>query len=290
MQRSVEIEYSMRYARCGAVVIVVDPPSFRPQEGEPRGILTFTAQDRREQIQLIIDLRRAVDLLTTRPDVDPHRIAYLGISYGGAMGGLLAAVEDRLEAFVLVVGDGGLVTHVTSPGALTAPADEFYVEYGAWIDEMWPIEPIHFIAHASPTPILFQNALQDQFSDPQDALRYQEAAGEPRQVIWYDSEHWPLPDAAFTDSAKWLQPYIGAGRLYLLPSPNYHLSVLVIDRLLITWLFLTLVSLVFLIWHQNRGGRRFRQWHIKWFVLVAFLGSIGVLFYLRSQKSEQPIG
>ena len=31
------------------------------------------------------------------------------------MGGLLAGVEDRLRAYVLQVGDGGLVTHMTGP-------------------------------------------------------------------------------------------------------------------------------------------------------------------------------
>ena len=54
---------------------------------------------------MIIDLRRAVDLLASRSDVDPERIAYLGVSYGGMMGGLLASIEDRLQAYVLIVGD-----------------------------------------------------------------------------------------------------------------------------------------------------------------------------------------
>ena len=71
MQHSMEPEFGMRYAHYGAVVIYVDPPSFRPQDTGPRGILTFTEQDRQEQMQLIIDLRRAIDLLMARPDVDP---------------------------------------------------------------------------------------------------------------------------------------------------------------------------------------------------------------------------
>ena len=93
-----ELEFGMRYAEYGAVVIYVDPPSFRPQDTGARGILTFTEQDREEQIQLIIDLRRAIDLLMIRPDVDPERIAYLGVSYGGAMGGVLAGIDHRLKA------------------------------------------------------------------------------------------------------------------------------------------------------------------------------------------------
>jgi dienelactone hydrolase len=69
-------------ARLGAVVIAIDAP-FARRSGEP---IAFTRRDREEQIQLIVDLRRAVDLLRARADVDDDRIAYLGISYGAAIG------------------------------------------------------------------------------------------------------------------------------------------------------------------------------------------------------------
>lgn len=216
MQHSMELEFGMRYAQYGAVVIYVDPPSFRPQDTGPRGILTFTEQDREEQIQLIIDLRRAIDLLMARPDVDPERIAYLGVSYGGAMGGLLAGIDHRPKAYVLIVGDGGFVTHQTNPANLTMSLDEFAEEHKTWIDAMWPIEPIHYVSHASPTPLLFQNALRDQYVNVEDATRYQDTASEPKHVIWYDSEHWPLPDEVIMDSVKWLQQFIGP--LVLKPS------------------------------------------------------------------------
>jgi cephalosporin-C deacetylase-like acetyl esterase len=209
MQYSMELEFGMRYADYGAVVIYVDPPSFRPQDTGPRGILTFTEQDREEQIQLIVDLRRAIDLLMARSDVDPERIAYLGVSYGAAMGGLLAGIDHRPQAYVLIVGDGGLVTHVTNPENLTTSLDMFAKEHTAWIDAMWPIEPIHYISHASPNPLLFQNALRDQYVNVEDATRYQDQANGPKDIIWYDSGHWPLPDAVVVDSIEWLQDFIG---------------------------------------------------------------------------------
>src|SRR3712207_1220801 len=66
----------------GAVVIAIDAP-FARRAGPP---VRFSTQDRAEQIQLIKDLQRAVDVLRARANVDAERIAYLGISYGGAMG------------------------------------------------------------------------------------------------------------------------------------------------------------------------------------------------------------
>jgi dienelactone hydrolase len=252
MQNSMELEFGMDYARYGAVVIYVDPPSFRPQDAGSRGILTLTELDREEQIQLIIDLRRAIDLLEKRPDVDPDRIAYLGVSYGGAMGGLLAGVEHRPQAYVLMVGDGGLVTHVTNPENRTMALKKFAEENQAWVDIMWPIEPIHYVSHAYPTPILFQNTTQDQYTNVQDALRYQEVASEPKQVIWYESEHWPLPEKAIMDSAKWLQEFIGTDTLYLLPTPNYRRSAVLMDRVLLALLSLTVIATVIFSWQKTQ--------------------------------------
>jgi len=98
-------------AEHGAVVIAIDAP-FARRGGSP---VQFTAEDRAEQIQLIKDLQRAVDVLRARVNVDDERIAYLGISFGGAMGALFAGVERRIKAAALVVGDGGLVSHFTGP-------------------------------------------------------------------------------------------------------------------------------------------------------------------------------
>lgn len=269
------------------MVIIVDPPSFRPQESGSRGILTFTDRDRDEQIQLIIDLRRAIDLLAARPDVNPERIAYLGVSYGGAMGGLLAGHEDRLQACVLLVGNGGLVTHVTSPENLTMTLEAFDQEYGAWIDGMWPLEPIHYVNHAAPTPLLFQNAVRDQYVNVGDALRYQDTAGEPKEVIWYDSEHWPLPEEALLDSARWLQEFIGPGTPYLVPSQDHRPAAVTIDRLLLVWSAMTAISLAFLIRNLRRQDGGSLGGKVKWVVVVALAGVIGLAVYLVARRSAR---
>jgi cephalosporin-C deacetylase-like acetyl esterase len=50
---------------------------------------------------MVHDLRRALDYLRTRPDVDAGRIAVAGNSGGGTQAALLAAVEPRLAAAVV---------------------------------------------------------------------------------------------------------------------------------------------------------------------------------------------
>ena len=198
------VELGREFARLGAVAVMIDAP-FARRGGEP---VRFDVRDRREQIQLIVDLRRAVDLLQARDDVDDDRIAYFGFSYGGAMGGLLAGVEHRIAAFALAVGDGGLVEHFTSVGdsgggfpPLTA------AQKRRWLAAMRPIEPLRWIRQAT-APLLFQSGRQDDLVPPADARRYHAAAPEPKDVRWYDSGHF-LPPAAVCDAAEWLAQHIG---------------------------------------------------------------------------------
>jgi dienelactone hydrolase len=49
------------------------------------------------------DLRRSVDYLEERPDIDAGRLAYYGVSWGGALGGIMPAIETRLRCNVLYV-------------------------------------------------------------------------------------------------------------------------------------------------------------------------------------------
>src|SRR4051794_21759736 len=52
-------------------------------------------------IRNVVDLRRAIDLLRARDDVDPKRIALVGYSLGAQATALTAGVEDRLSGVVL---------------------------------------------------------------------------------------------------------------------------------------------------------------------------------------------
>jgi len=49
------------------------------------------------------DLSRTIDYLETRDDIDVERLAYFGLSWGGAMGAIMPAIETRLRCNVLYV-------------------------------------------------------------------------------------------------------------------------------------------------------------------------------------------
>jgi len=55
-------------------------------------------------IQLGKDLRRTVDYLVTREDIDSDRLAFYGLSWGATLGPVMTAIEPRFQASVLVAG------------------------------------------------------------------------------------------------------------------------------------------------------------------------------------------
>jgi formylglycine-generating enzyme required for sulfatase activity/dienelactone hydrolase len=55
-------------------------------------------------IKWVKDFKRSVDYLETRNDIDKNKIGYYGFSWGGLMGGIIPAVEDRLKVNILIVG------------------------------------------------------------------------------------------------------------------------------------------------------------------------------------------
>ena len=194
---------ALMLANHGAVVIAIDAPHAR------RGgsWVTFSTQDRAEQIQLIKDLQRVVDVLRARVNVDDERIAYVGVSYGGAMGALFAGIERRIKAAVLVVADGGLVSHFTGPEE-SISAGAACTARQNWVADMTPLEPIRFVGQASPTALLLQNGRFDTAVPEADAQALHVAASAPKTIRWYDAGHGLNQQAVF-DRLDWLHVQIG---------------------------------------------------------------------------------
>ena len=105
------------------------------------------------------------------------------------MGALFAGIERRLKAAVLVVGDGGLVSHFTGPEDASFMAGLPCATRVSWFRDMAPIEPIRFIAHASPTALLLQSGRSDNLVPVADAQALHAAASQPKTILWYEAGH-----------------------------------------------------------------------------------------------------
>ena len=76
------------------------------------------------------------------------------------------------------------------------------------VETIAAVDAIHFIGHAAPAALLFQFARRDQFISEQEALRYWSAASEPREIRWYDTDHF-FNDQARQDRLAWLGERLG---------------------------------------------------------------------------------
>jgi len=63
-----------------------------------------TISGRTLQIQRVKDYKRCIDYLETRQDIDCDKLAFYGMSWGGRIGPIITAVEERLKASVLLAG------------------------------------------------------------------------------------------------------------------------------------------------------------------------------------------
>ncbi|MCP4661331.1 MAG: alpha/beta fold hydrolase [bacterium] len=210
--RSTFVAEAVALAARGVVSLSIDAPFRRP--GETRSGGFFNPENSRAMtIQTVVDLRRAVELLRSRPEVDPERIAYVGHSLGATFGGVLAGLEARLAGYVLMAGYPA-TTHSWRKGEhgiqvafrhlLTAEQQAHYLELHR------PLDALHYVHGAAPAPILFQFATRDEFITEADALAYFQVASEPKQIEWYDTDHF-FNEEAQEKRLRWLTEVLSLG-------------------------------------------------------------------------------
>src|SRR6476659_4681516 len=96
------LDEAVALASAGVVSLLTDGPIARP--GYVADQNPLSEKRAADKVQQVIDMRRGVDLLLTRKDVDPKRLAFVGHSYNASVGATLSGVDHRFKAFVLMAG------------------------------------------------------------------------------------------------------------------------------------------------------------------------------------------
>ena len=159
----------------------------------------------REHTRTVIDLRRGIDLLLARPDVDPERIGFVGHSFGALIGGVLVGADRRLRATVLMAGTG----RFADVAALNLP-DLRGERLDRYRRTLADIDPAVWVGRAAPVALLFQAALHDEFFTEEQAREFFEQASDPKTLEWYDAGHY-LDEAARRDRIAWLAEQLSPG-------------------------------------------------------------------------------
>src|SRR5213593_3179623 len=87
------LDEAVALAKSGLVSLLTDHPMSRP--GHVGSKDPLDEQDANDFLQQVIDMRRGLDLLTARKDVDPKRIAFVGHSCNAGVGALLSGLDRR---------------------------------------------------------------------------------------------------------------------------------------------------------------------------------------------------
>jgi dienelactone hydrolase len=204
------------YAQVGAVSLLPDYPWDRP-EPSYRGInnLQHPEEDLQTYAQAVVDLRRGLDLLLARPDVDSTRIAYVGHSYGAQWGAILAAVDHRMRTAVLMGGTPTGADLLNSDGPEIAEYRKTVspAVWNKYIEVNSPLDAVNFIGRAAPIPMFFQFATFEQYFSRSAMERYARAASQPNTVRWYGTAHDLNELQVLLDHADWLEQQIGIGSI-----------------------------------------------------------------------------
>jgi cephalosporin-C deacetylase-like acetyl esterase len=161
-----------------------------------------------------MDLRRGLDLLLARADVDPKRVAYVGHSFNASCGAILDAVDKRPAAFVFMANPVSEVDFLTSDTPMVEAfrkrfgddkIKEYLAKYG-WAD------PGEYAAYLGPSPALFQYATHDEFNTVPMEQKYFDMSKGPKEIKFYEATH-SLDAAARRDRYEWLRKEIGIGEL-----------------------------------------------------------------------------
>ena len=198
------LQEAVALASAGVVSLLIDAPQARPGfKASPNPALVA---------QQVIDLRRALDLLLSRSDVDSKRIAYVGHSWDAGTGAILDALDKRFTAFVFMSGPQSTREYYLSSDSprimsMRKSVDMAKVEQtlqtNAWAD------PASYAGHFGPAPALFQYGLHDEDWVPlQDAKDYFAMSSGPKEAKFYDSDH-ALNQSAQKDRDEFLKEHLG---------------------------------------------------------------------------------
>jgi dienelactone hydrolase len=174
---------------------------FGPDDQRAPGDFEAFAADLRD---FVLDGRRLIGWLATRPEVDPARIATAGVSLGGILAATTLATEPRASAGFFVMAGGGLaqILRDSQDGDLVR-FRERGVEAGAFRDgdELLrrargytdPVDPLTFADHIDPARVLLVSARYDRVIAPDRTRALWEAMGRPRWLVVPTGHYQLLP-------------------------------------------------------------------------------------------------
>jgi len=181
-----QIDFLVRNGR--AVAFPVLPGTFERRVGDIRVRPDFgTAAWRDNTIDSVRDIRRTIDYLETRDDIDDSSLAYFGYSWGGVNAPVMLAQEDRFRTAIIDIG--------LMPAMPATPE----------------VDPAHSLPRIR-VPTLLLSGEFDAMVQRADAERFFDLIGVApdlkKHVIALGGHYIPR-DVLMRESLDWLDAYLG---------------------------------------------------------------------------------
>ena len=139
-------------------------------------------------IESVIDYRRAIDYLETRPEIDKERIGVIGYSLGGDMAYDLTAAEPRIKVMVDCVG---------------VP-----FKPDSWPTSLAPCAPYHLASAIDKAPVLCLRAKSDEYCALKDAEELYDMIKSPtKDIMYFESTH-RIPKEYAPKAAEWFKKHL----------------------------------------------------------------------------------
>jgi dienelactone hydrolase len=187
-----------RLADRGVAALFVKLPYYgeRRPDGDGQRTKRFLSADIERSVsamhQAVCDVRRAAVWLVARPDIDPMRIGVAGISLGGIVSSLTAAVDPGIREGAFLLAGGDLATILWE-----MPEGEAYrkqwIESGRTKQDLKiltePLDPLTYAGRLKGKRLMMLAGKVDDVVPPAATLLLWEAAGRPR-IHWCDCGHY----------------------------------------------------------------------------------------------------
>ncbi len=181
-----------------AVGMTLTLPSSSVAEASGLSPQESLARQRRIFVDDVVAVRRAIDVLRARPEVDPNRIGLVGWSLGARVGAVTAGVDPRLKAVVLMSGGASPVgTYVAQAPAALRPQVRTVLT---------ALDPLRWIARTK-APVLLEDGRRDEIVPRAALVALQKAAPKGTIVKWYPTGH-ELNAQAYVDQLAFLQKHL----------------------------------------------------------------------------------
>lgn len=192
------LDEAITMAASGVVSLLVDTMWSAP-DWYPNRILE---DDYANGIAQVIELRRAMTLLSAQPNIDEARMGFVGHDYGGMYGTLMAGVDQKAKTYVLLA-----VTPSFYDWAFYTRKPESMETYQAQNDVLEPMQYLQQINNAS---FLFQFAENDFYVPEPKRQEYYNHAPKPKKMMVYaEAEHNMILSEIRDDRQAWLRTELG---------------------------------------------------------------------------------